>query len=850
MTAGTAALLAAALWLGCLRPGPWWLATVGIALLVVGAAGGDSARAAQRGAALAAGALVLVGSGLAGGRVALVDAGALPAAADVLHSAQLEAVVVSEPRATEHGAWFLVRVERMDGHRVRERALLRVDDLAAAPGLGTRIALTALPARLDRDGFHAHLRRLHAVVELTVVDGAPVEVAPPGRLLAVTSRIRERVRAAAAARLDTERAALLAGLVTGDTTGQSSAVGDAMRASGLSHLVAVSGANVALVLGAVLGLAAAAGLGVRGRARLGLVALAAFVVLVRWEPSVLRAAAVAAIVLAATLLGRIRDARHSLAVGVVVLLLADPLLAGQLGFGLSVCATAGVLVVAPAVAERLPGPRGLRQLVAACVGAQAAVAPLLLATPDGVPLAALPANLVAVPAAAVASGIGVAVAVVAQTSTALAGGIAWLAGPPLGAVLAVARVFAGGPRVQPATLLSPLVLAAAVAVLLRRRAPRLATVALVATAAVTLAAPLRRAPPVAALTLTALDVGQGDALLVEAPAADGSARMLVDGGPNPDAALRHLRRRGVQRLDAVVLSHPHHDHSGGLAAVLARLEVGAFVTAPGAGSGGDVPASAVAAFAVARERRIPVHEVAAGARFGLGTATVSVLGPPADLALADDVNDRSLVLRVDGGRGRLLLTGDAEEQAQRRLLARPDQLRAEVLKVPHHGGDTNAEGFLDAVGARVAVVSVGADNDYGHPHPDVLADLHPVPVLRTDTAGSVTVRADGATHDTAGGCAGGDDYTAAHAAPARLPVHRPRGAVAAPRCRPAPGRAARRGRPGGRRAARLRARRPGPAGPAHRVAVRDPPGGRDPRGPGPAGGGVERAARRAHRHAA
>src|SRR5690606_9816230 len=157
------------------------------------------------------------------------------------------------------------------------------------------------------------------------------------------------------------------------------------------------------------------------------------------------------------------------------------------------------------------------------LGAQAAVAPVLLITPDGVPLAALPANLVAVPAAAVASAVGIAVAVVAQASTALGGAVAVLAGPPLALVLAAARVFADGPRLQPGALLSPRPVRAALPLLARRALPRLPTAAVVATAVVAVASPLRRAPPVATLTLTALDGGQGDALLVEAPDRGGSA---------------------------------------------------------------------------------------------------------------------------------------------------------------------------------------------------------------------------------------------------------------------------------------------------------------------------------------
>jgi competence protein ComEC len=123
----------------------------------------------------------------------------------------------------------------------------------------------------------------------------------------------------------------------------------------------------------------------------------------------------------------------------------------------------------------------------------------------------------------------------------------------------------------------------------------------------------------------------------------------------------------------------------------------------------------------------------------LGTARVEVISPALDALAGADRNSRSIVLRVIDPNGTMLLTGDVDEAAQQRLLERPDVLRADVLKVPHHGGATNAEGFLDAVDPRVAVVSVGGDNGYGHPHPATIDDLSPAPVWRTDRDGTVTV---------------------------------------------------------------------------------------------------------------
>lgn len=839
MTTARAWALAAALWVGCLRPGPWWLAAV--AVVALGAALRASPRAAL---CCALAALLLAGAGLAGGRVQLRDHGLLARRAGSAPSVTVHAVVVTEPRVTPWGAWFLVRVDALGRTAVRERALVDVDDPADAPALGATLSFPAQVEALEDDGFADYVRGLHGAVALEPRSD-PRVLAPAGPLLGWTTAVRERVRDAAHRSLDDEQAALLTGLVVGDTRGQSRRTEELFRASGLTHLVAVSGSNVALVVAGCFAVAALLGSGARARRWLACLVLAWFVVLVRWEPSVLRAAAMVALVLGAGLLGRRVEVRHALPTAVLVLLLADPMLAGQLGFALSVLATAGVLILAPVVSDRLRGPRGVRLLVGAGVAAQLGVAPLLLATDGRLPLGALPANLAAVPAASVASTIGVAAALVAQVSVPAAAWVCAAARPPLAVVLWSARTFAHAPALGPADVLSPVALLVLAAVVLHRRAPVLAAMTVTAALAVAVAGTLRPPAGVDHLTLTAFDVGQGDALLVEAPGAGDAptARMLVDAGPEPGAAVEHLRSRRIRRLDAVALTHADTDHSGGLPGVLRAVDVGALVVAPGETSpGADASPSARQAYLFARQRHVPIRTVAAGSRFRLGTALVEVLSPAAE-ASSLERNERSLVLRVSDGAGVLLLTGDAGPTAQAALLQRPDLLRATVLKVPHHGGDTNAPGFLEAVDPAVSVISVGGDNDYGHPDPAVLRELDAGHVLRTDQDGTVSVELAPAGVRL---LAGGPGYTPAHAAaPADVPAHRARGAAAAARGRRVAGRdpcagprSGRDGRPGGRAA------RGSPAGPAHRLVVRHTAGGRRAGGPRAAGHGGGRAARR------
>lgn len=736
MTTGTAALLLAATWIGCLMGGPWPLVAAGPVAVLTATRRGIAAPVRL---GLVAVALVATGAGLAGGRTGLMDSGPLARLAVSGGEAAVQATVVTDARATEFGAWTLVRVGSLDGGRTRARALLRLPGVDGAPEVGEVVAFRATGRPLTEDGFEGHIRRLHAGVALTPLD--PVRVTQPaGAAWRMTNHVRSRVRSAADWGLPREEAALLTGLVIGDTSGQTSERQEQFRDAGLTHLVAVSGSNVALVLAGVLGGGAALGLGSRGRRLAGIAAVCWFVLLVRAEPSVVRAAVMAVLVLLAGLRGRGSDPLHVLAMAALLLLLADPFLSGQLGFALSVGATAGVLVFAPRLATRVPGPEPVRVLVGASLGAQLGVAPILLTLPEGVGLWSLPANLIAVPAAAIASVVGVAAALTAQVSTVAGGVVAMLARPALRTVIWAAETFAAGPRLTAGHLATPVAALLVFTLLSRRRAPRLAATALLLTVVAAVMPQLRTAGPVAVVTLTALDVGQGDALLVETPAGSGraGARMLVDGGPEPGSALAAVRARGVRGLDAVALTHAHADHAGGLPAVVAAMPVAVLLVGPRPLEPDSAP-SVAETYGLAARRGVRVLPVAAGMQFPLGGASVEVLSPPADGSVGTEPNDNSLVLRVEGSGGTALLTGDAEIAAQEWLLRDPGRLRADVLKVPHHGGDTNAPGFLRAVGARAAVLSVGGDNDYGHPDGDVLAELAGVALYRTDLHGAVRV---------------------------------------------------------------------------------------------------------------
>lgn len=729
------------------------VAGVGAVLVAVGLLGRDRPVAAGLMAVVAVAAVTAGGTMV---RVATTDLGLLPALAASGGTATMDATVVAEPRPIARGWQVLVRIDAVAGTATRERAALVLDD--EPPVLGQLWTLDASARPLPEGGYGRWLARQHAAVAL---DPARIEPGPsPGVLARASEHVRSRVRLAATRHLGDATGGLLIGFVTGDRRVLPDADQEAMRATGLTHLTAVSGSNVAIVLAGVLGLSALLRLRLQLRWVLVAAMLPWFAFVTRFEPSVSRASTMAAILLLVSVRGRLRDARHALGAAVLVLLVVDPRLAGSLGLLLSAVATGGVLVVAPLVRRRLPSrlPRRLAELAAITIGAQVAVVPLLLATFGEVGLASIPANLVAVPFAAIAATTAFLGTVVALVHV---GAGAWLfaaAAPGAEIVLAAAHGFAGMGGIvtldQPASVVA--LVAGCVWVVVRRRSvvARLAAGGLAVALVLTVLPGVEGRLPPTVMTVTAIDVGQGDAFLIESP----GARILVDAGQD-EVAARWLRRHGRTRLDLVVVTHPHLDHVGGVPEVLRRVDVGAVWSAP-------VPTPLPAArevHEVAADRGVPVRAPVAGEVARVGDLVVEVLHPSPGRPhrhARSELNEMSYVLRIVHPSGRVLLAGDVELEAQAELLAHAaEQLRAEVFAVPHHGSSTTDPAFLAAIGGRTGIISAGRDNRHGHPHADTLSTLEElgVEVRRTDLEGTVVVEVDGPVREPVGaGTSGGE----------------------------------------------------------------------------------------------
>jgi len=502
---------------------------------------------------------------------------------------------------------------------------------------------------------------------------------------------------------------LVSGFLIGDVSGVSRTDLDALRRSGLTHFVAVSGSNVALFLAGVWLVTAPVVRSIRMRAVVGIGALVVFVVATRWEPSVVRAAAMAGLVLAGAAAGLPFRPWVALSAAVTGLLVVSGQLAVDVGFQLSVAATAGVLVGVRLFSERRP--RFLWGALGVSVGAQAAVVPLLLVHFGAVPLLSPVANVVAAPIVTAATAVG-AIAVITSWAP-LVGAASRLAE----LVLGIATLAARWPQLQWFGVLA--VSGVAALSRIRRLRPALALVAVVAVA---LPVVVPRRPP-AVPTATVLDVGQGDAILLEDP---GGAVALVDAGSDPVTIAGALRSRRIDRVDLLVATHGDFDHVGGLEGLLEAVAVGV-LWVPDHPDLGPVLSQVAAE---ARTRGIVVTVPVVGARATLGSIRIEVLGPRRRY-LAQ--NDGSIVLWVAGGRT-LLLPGDIEAVAQLEL---PD-LRPDVLLVPHHGSATTDLRWLERTVGPLAVISVG-DNTFGHPASEILDVLQGTSVRETRIDGDIVV---------------------------------------------------------------------------------------------------------------
>jgi competence protein ComEC len=606
-----------------------------------------------------------------------------------------------------------------------------------------------------------------AVLRVTAAD-VPEVVGEPNAPQRLAGRLRAGLRAATGG-LPADARALLPGLVVGDTSRITPDLDEAFEQTDLTHTLAVSGSNLTILLVLLVGppglaaqaerrgLARRLGLPLRVTALLAGALTLGFVVVCRPDPSVLRAAACGAVALLALATGRRRSLIPALATAVLLLVLYDPWLARSYGFLLSVLATGALLVLAPgwsAALHRRGVPRRAAEALAAAAAAQALCAPVVAVLSARVSLVAVPCNLLAEIAIAPATVLGFMALATAPLAMPVAKALAWCASWPAGWIAKVARTGAslpGGGVDWPGSWTGALLLAViTVAVVFAgRRLLRhpwwCGVCALLFLLMVLRPVPLTRVitgwpPP--GWRYAMCDVGQGDATVLAAGEGSG---VVVDAGPDPGLVDRCLRDLGITRVPLLVLTHFHADHVAGLPGVLRGRSVAAIET-----TGFEEPVEqAEFVRKEAARRHIPVTRAVAGEQRRTGRLSWQVLWPPPypgpDL---DGPNDASVALLVRSAGLRLLLLGDLEPPVQQVLsksLAAIGSTGVDVLKVAHHGSAYQDPELIRRMSPRVALVSCGADNPYGHPAPRTLAALRAAGavVLRTDRDGSLAVAGSG-----------------------------------------------------------------------------------------------------------
>ncbi|HLO04068.1 MAG TPA: ComEC/Rec2 family competence protein, partial [Symbiobacteriaceae bacterium] len=716
---------------------------------------------------------------------------------------------------------YNVAVEQVDGVSASGRLAVQQRSSETTPRFGERVQLTGRPQRplgpKTPGGFDQAAYLARQGIDLTLKP-TKVERLGPGQLSlfrrgAVAARLR--LEATLRAALPARDAALLAGLLFGTRSDLPPDVKLAFQESGVVHLLAVSGGNVAMILLPFIWFLRRLGLRPRWAGAAGIPLVWFFVFLTGAGPSVMRAGLMATLVLLGDLLQRERNALNTLGAAAAILLLLEPGMLFDIGFQLSVSATLGIMLFARRIqgwleprAQAIWGERlgkGLAAGLSVTFAAQLVVEPISLfhfgALAPIAPIANLIVGLFLEPLV----WLGTAVALVGL----VLGPLAWLLGWPvrwglwLLVFLVKATAAVPGGYLEPGRLpLVGVLLWYAVLTLLsaptlrswlwergaglvqglvrstgdspegsnpdrtdldghrgipkRRTGRQLAALLSVALPLLLAGRLLWAGLPNDELRLTALDVGQGDALLLELP---GGRAMLIDGGPaaapeqgregydaGESVILPVLRERGIRRLDWVVLTHPHQDHAGGLPAVLRAMPVGLLIEN---GMDGSAPGP-IELDAVAAERGVPAVAVQGGQVLDLGAgATALILAPPNPLFhdTRSDENANSVVLLISYKGARLLLTGDLEAVGEEWLLAQGIDLRSDLLKVAHHGSRySSTTEFLAAVHPRYAVISAGRGNSFGHPDAGTVQRLQAVgaTVYRTDQQGTISFRTGGA----------------------------------------------------------------------------------------------------------
>jgi competence protein ComEC len=573
------------------------------------------------------------------------------------------------------------------------------------------------------------------VAAMLLVDKEFEVLTVPSRWAAALGAIRTGLRTHSG---DGDAGALIPGMVLGDTSKQTAQFKDQMKRSGLTHLVAVSGANFAIVSSFVLWCMQFVIRRNNYRIIATTIALGCFIALVRPSPSVLRAAAMAAVLLSAQASKRKTDSLPALGFAIVAVVLGDPWQSRDAGFALSVLATAGLLLFAPVIENHLPTHKKLAGALAPPIAAIVFCSPILVALSGYLSPMSIFANLLAAPFVAPITIVGFIAALLSPFAPALTSVLAYIIRVPAGSIAAIAHWSSGFPVL---TIHNGLIGFAIVAVLvgflwLFKKRWRKSTAILVV---IILSLTWVQRWPAGDWQIANCDVGQGDSMVINLQ--HGKA-IVIDVGPDPVAENKCLQNLGVTEVPLLILSHFHADHVGGLSGLLQSRRVGQVWIS------NNLEPLLESTHSLALLRDSKIVTVQKGLVSQIGGIQFEILWPenmtrnfgamPGD---GSQINNSSIAMLVTAPDWSMFTAGDIEPPVQHEILG--SVRKVDIYKVSHHGSKYQDQQLMSALSAQIAVISVGAKNSYGHPAPETIAALTRLgtQVVRTDIDGAVAITA-------------------------------------------------------------------------------------------------------------
>ena len=649
-----------------------------------------------------------------------------------MQNATITAEVVTDPSKTTTGNYsFIARAVLINNSSIHYKLRVPIRVMTS-----NQSVTTLLPGqRFNAQGRIVASKEARVAALVVIKDDIQIQT-QASRWASALGAIRLGLRALSG---DGDAGALIPGMVLGDTSKQSPEFKNSMKRSGLTHLVAVSGANFALVSAFVLWMMQFLFARMKFRLSATALSLIAFIALVRPSPSVLRAAAMAAVLLVAQGTKRGRDSLPALGFAMAAVVIIDPWQARDAGFALSVLATAGLLLFAPVLIEKLSThmPGKLAQALAPPIAATVFCSPIIVALSGYLAPMSVIANLLAAPFVAPITIVGFIAALFSPFVPMLSTVLIWFIRFPAGAIALIAHWASSFPVLNLRTGKIGFLIVAVFTLgswLLKKWFKHIIIFTLVVLISITW---LQRWPG-GDWQVANCDIGQGDSMVINL----GNHRgIVIDVGPDAVAEDRCLKALGINEIPLLILSHFHADHVAGLPGAIRNRTVGqVWVSVNSA----PLVESAMAQAAL---KGIEMIKAVRGMSSRVGPFTINVLWPTLSaISFAEmpgdgsQVNNSSIATLITSAEFSIFAGGDIEPPVQEILVK--DVAPVDIYKVSHHGSRYQDLAFMSALHPRISIISVGAGNTYGHPAVQTLEALARLgsEVVRTDIDGAIAVQ--------------------------------------------------------------------------------------------------------------